>query len=178
QHFDRLEDKELLERKSVAKGPGRPTLEYRLTPAGQGLFPSQNGRLFGQILEFLMREGYPGLVDAFFRQMWRQRTDALVEGFDEAGATELEERLEVVEDFLEEEGFVPDIDTEGDCVTIRECNCPYSEAVRATRLPCRLEAKFLENALQREVSRVGYMPDGHPTCVYEFHLDDEENDAA
>ncbi|MFW5968713.1 MAG: helix-turn-helix transcriptional regulator, partial [Persicimonas sp.] len=60
QHFDRLEKKELLERESVVKGPGRPTLEYRLTRAARELFPSQNGRMFGEILEFLMREGYPG----------------------------------------------------------------------------------------------------------------------
>lgn len=172
QHFDRLEDMELIERRSVADGPGRPTMEYRLSTAAEGLFPSQNGPLFGRIVEFLVHQGYPGLVDAFFREMWRERRDRLVERLEETGATSLEERLDVVGEFLSAEGFVPEIELDGICVTIRECNCPFSEGVRATRLPCRLEVQFLEHALQRDLKRVGYMPDGHPACVYEFHRDD------
>jgi predicted ArsR family transcriptional regulator len=92
-----------------------------------------------------------------------------------SGAVTLEERLEVVEGFLAEQGFVPEVGVEESLMTIRECNCPFSEAVRATRLPCRLEAQFLEQALQRDLTRVGYMPDGHPACVYEFSVDSPED---
>ncbi|MFP4596808.1 MAG: helix-turn-helix transcriptional regulator [Persicimonas sp.] len=170
QHFDRLQDKGLLESHSVPDGPGRPTLRYRLTAAGRQLFPSQDARQFRKVLEFLVQQGYPGLVDDFFRQMWRERKDELVGRLEAAEATSVEERLAVVEAFLADEGFVPEIGVDDDQVTIRECNCPFSEAVRATRLPCRLEAQFLEQALQRDLTRVEYMPDGHPACVYEFHL--------
>lgn len=168
QHFDRLEEKGLLVRESVPRGPGRPTLEYRLSPAGERLFPSQDGALFGKMLDFLVKEGYPAVIDTFFRQMWAERQQELVERFDEAQATTVEERLAIVEEFLAREGFVPEIEVDDAQVTIRECNCPFSQAVRATRLPCRLEAQFLEHALQRDLKRVGYMPDGHPACVYEF----------
>jgi predicted ArsR family transcriptional regulator len=174
QHFDRLQDKDLLDSHSVPDGPGRPTLKYQLTPAGKRLFPSQDAQLFGKVLEFLVQQGYPGLIDEFFRQIWRERTEELVARLEQAEATGVEERLTVVEAFLAEQGFVPEIGVEGDCVTIRECNCPFSEGVRATRLPCRLEAQFLEQALQRDLTRVGYMPDGHPACVYEFQLDPPE----
>ncbi len=171
QHFDRLQDKGLLESHSVPDGPGRPTLRYRLTEAGKRLFPSQDAQQFGKVLEFLVQQGYPGLIDDFFRQMWRERKEELVGRLEAAEATTIEERLAVVEQFLAEEGFVPEIGVEDDGVSIRECNCPFSEAVRATRLPCRLEAQFLEQALQRDLTRVEYMPDGHPACVYEFQID-------
>ncbi|WP_230467494.1 helix-turn-helix transcriptional regulator [Lujinxingia vulgaris] len=176
QHFDHLQKKELLTRQSVPDGPGRPTLRYRLTPAGQQLFPSQDAALFGKMLDFLVLQGYPALIDDFFRQMWRERREELSERLEEAGANTLEERLEVVEAFLAEQGFVPEVTVEEDVVTIRECNCPFSEAVRATRLPCRLEAQFLEQALQRDLKRVGYMPEGHPACVYEFQAASSEDD--
>src|SRR5699024_5294406 len=41
QHLELLEEKGLLKHESVAKGPGRPTSRYRLTPSGRQLFPSQ-----------------------------------------------------------------------------------------------------------------------------------------
>lgn len=168
QHLDRLEAKGLLERESVPAGPGRPTIQYRLSPAGKQLFPGQDAELFGKMLEFLVQQGYPGVIDAFFRQMWAERQQELVEAMERADAATLEERLAIVEQFLAREGFLPEIEFDDERVSIRECNCPFSESVRATRLPCRLEAQFLGFALQRDLSRVSYMPDGHPTCTYEF----------
>jgi predicted ArsR family transcriptional regulator len=79
-----------------------------------------------------------------------------------------------VEAFLERQGFVPEIDVDEERVTISECHCPFAQGVRATRLPCRLEARFLEQALQKKLRRAGYMPEGHRACVYEFSLGDEQ----
>lgn len=174
QHFDRLEQKGLIEHESVATGPGRPTSCYRLTSAGRRLFPSQDGQLFGHVVDFMLREGYPGLVDEFFRQTWSQRRERLVELIDDAQADTLTDKLAALEAFLREEGFVPEIDVDGERVTIRECNCPFAEGVRATRLPCRLEAQLFEQVLQRNLSRVGYMPDGEPACTYEFNMGEDD----
>ncbi len=173
QHFDRLEEKGLLGHESVARGPGRPTSVYHLTEAGRRLYPSQDGQLLGEMVEFLMREGYPGLIDQFYHETWSQRRERLNALIDEAQADTLEERVAVIAEFLEAEGFFPEVEHDGERVTIRECNCPFAEGVRATRLPCRLEAQLLEQVLGRELSRVGYMPDGQSACVYEFDLDDE-----
>lgn len=180
QHLDRLDEKGLIDGESVPDGPGRPTIRYRLSAAGRQLFPGQDAALLGNMLDFLVKEGYPGVIDAFFHQMWAERQEELVEAMERADATTLEERLAIVEQFLAREGFLPEIDIADERVCIRECNCPFSESVRATKLPCRLEAQFLEFALQRELSRVSYMPEGHPTCTYEFsapelsHRDDAD----
>lgn len=168
QHLSHLEERHLVASQSISEGPGRPRLRYQLTETGHKLFPSQDGPLFGTLIEFLLREGYPGVVDDFFRQMWKQRREELAREMEKREAVELPERLEVLEEFLERQGFSPSVEIDAAGVTIRECNCPFSEGVRATRLPCRLEAQFLSQALQREGQRVQYIPDGKPSCNYLF----------
>lgn len=88
--------------------------------------------------------------------------------------------LEFIADFLREEGYMPrvtlgdDLGTEesspgGESAGVRIdlCNCPFSRAVRATRLPCRLEAMLLEKALGQRLRRTAYIPDGDAVCSYE-----------
>jgi predicted ArsR family transcriptional regulator len=91
---------------------------------------------------------------------------------EKTGVESVEQRLEVVAEFLGQEGFMPEIETSEGRVKINHCNCPFSEAVRATKLPCRLEAQLFEQVLQRKLTRTGYMPDGDAACVYEFDLDE------
>ena len=172
QHLGRLEEAELVARSSVASGPGRPALEYRLTGAGEGLFPAQDAELLRRMIDFLIHQGYPGVVDAFFRDLWDERRAELAARLEETNAESLPERLAVVEELLDQDGFLPEITADEQHVTLRECNCPFSAAVRATRLPCRLEAQFLEHALGRRLERVEYMPDGNAACVYQFSTDE------
>lgn len=168
QHLSRLEEAGVVEREAISDGPGRPTLHYHLSATGERLFPSQNGAMLSDLLGFLLREGYPGVVDRFFRQMWDDRQDAVQERLRTVSARTLDERLEVLEAFLADQGFAPQLEVEDETVTIRECNCPLSRAVEATRLPCRLEADFLERVIGCELTRVTYIPEGHPACTYEF----------
>ena len=57
-------------------------------------------------------------------------------------------------------------------VKIRECNCPFSQAIRETRLPCKLEAKFYERLFQQKMVRTSYIADGEYACTYEFEITD------
>lgn len=174
QHLERLLEQDLLVRQSVAEGPGRPTMYYRLSPTAEALFPSQDSVLFGQLVEFLLHQGYPSLVDEFFQLTWQERQQEFNRRLEQAGAKTLEERLEVMRDFLAKQGFLPELIIEGDQAVLYTCNCPFSEGVRATRLPCRLEFKFLEEALQRPLTRQAYIPNGAPMCSYQLSLREEE----
>jgi predicted ArsR family transcriptional regulator len=170
QHLDRLADAGIIESEAVSEGRGRPTLHYRLSPAGERLFPSQSSEMLGTLLRFLVREGYPELVDRFFREMWDARQATVEERLRMSSASTLPERLDVLIAFLAEQGFAPEVRLEDTKVTLRECNCPLSAGVDATRLPCRLESAFLEHVIGHELTRVTYIPDGHPACTYEFSI--------
>jgi len=166
QHLAKLHEAGLVEYRTASSGPGRPYHGYRLTPAAGHMFPSKSGELFGRLLGFMTQGGSTHIVEAFFEEIWREHREVMLDRLRLAAT--LEERLEVVRGFLAEEGFAPEIELDERGVTIHECNCPLFEAVRATRLPCRLEAELLEHALQQELDRASYMPEGHPTCSYFF----------
>ncbi|AWV90719.1 helix-turn-helix transcriptional regulator [Bradymonas sediminis] len=182
QHFDRLEAQGILEFESVPSGRGRPTSRYRLTANGRRLFPSQDGRLLGAVLDFMLREGYPGLVNDVFIHTWAQRKERLLALFAAAGIRAedaltddpspevMAQKLAVITDFLSQEGFMSKVEQDGDCVRIKHHNCPFSEAVRATKLPCRLEAELFEQILGGTATRLDYMPDGDTACTYEFRF--------
>lgn len=186
QHFDRLQAQGILEYESVSTGRGRPTSRYRLTENGKRLFPSQDAKLLGTVLDFMLREGYPGLVNDVFVHTWALRKQRLMDLMHEAGISEEDaftptpsealraQKLAVISTFLAQEGFMSQIEVDGDCARIKHHNCPFSEAVRATKLPCRLEAELFAQLLGGTSTRTTYMPDGDPACSYEFRFGEDE----
>ena len=166
EHLMQLERDGLVRRTVERRGRGRPRLLYRLTSAGEQLFPNRDGVLLGRLLAFLKEEGAEKLLRRFFERYWAERLRAARQRL--ASAQTPEARLVALRDFLEEEGFMPEIVVSGQRLELRECNCPFAETVRHTRLPCYLEARFFEQLLGREAVRVAYIPDGSPACSYTF----------
>lgn len=89
---------------------------------------------------------------------------------DEASENNLISRLSKLMGFLEEEGFMPEVDPgrKYGQVIIKECNCPFSEVVKETRLPCKLEAMFYQKLFGEEVERTSYIAEGDFSCTYEI----------
>lgn len=168
EHLLRLERKGLVERSTERHGRGRPSLRYEMTPKAKILFPSRDGELMGQLLAYLQEEGADQLVATFFETYWNERTRRVKEQLEGVSEDDLEKRLELLAEILEEEGFMPKIERTDDGITIRECNCPFPESVKQTRIPCQLEAAFYEALFGAEVERSNYIPDGHPACTYEL----------
>jgi len=168
QHFSALEEEGLVDRTERAEGRGRPTAYFSLSDAARQLYPSNDGTVLSELLNYLSREGYHRAIDDFFQEYWNRRRRELRERLEAADAETLEERLDVLSDFLREQGFMPEIEIDEATVTIRECNCPLRGSVESTRLPCRLEAEFLEQVVERVLNRVDYIPAGATACTYEF----------
>lgn len=168
EHLGQLERDGLVERSTKRQGRGRPSLRYHLTPEGERLFPSRDHVLLGRLLAFLQHEGDERLLRAFFEQFWAERLREIEYRFSKLGAGDPDERLAVLEELLREQGFMPEVHQHEEGLVIRECNCPFPEAVKHTRLPCQLEAAFFEKIFDRPVGRVSYIPDGSPACTYAF----------
>lgn len=149
-------------------GRGRPRHRYRLTRAGEALFPTRDAELMHDLVAFLHDRDASDLLTDFFEDFWAKRSERVQQRLDAHDARDHDNRLQILADVLEEEGFMPEINRTGASVVIRECNCPFPESVKQTRLPCRLEAEFLASALDRPLARVTYIPDGHDACTYTF----------
>lgn len=172
EHLLQLKEKGLLDREAERKGRGRPSHRYEMTRRAKVLFPSRDGELMGNLLRFLEDHGVEELVETFFEDYWEARTQAVKRRLRNAPTESLESQLNVLRGILEEEGFMPDVDREGNRVTIRECNCPFPESVKHTKIPCRLERAFFEALFDTDVERFTYIPEGSAACSYEMSVED------
>lgn len=167
QHLQLLEQYGLVKRRQQRQGRGRPRIMYSLTEKAREFYPTLEGELLRELVEYLIHQGHLSLVDGFFRDRWTN-DEATVIAQAEAAGGDWDARMEALGAFLSDRGFLPEVETNGDGTRLRVCNCPYRSAVEATRLPCRLECDLLTELSGREVNRVEYILDGDPCCVYEF----------
>lgn len=172
EHFLQLERDGYIERKYDRSGPGRPSLQYQLTPQGHRLYPSGESDLMRSLLVYLKRKGDESTIEEFFEEFWDKRYEKADRLMSEQKSGDKMAQLRVLSAMLEEEGFMPEyeVDEEKGGVTIRECNCPFSEVVKETRLPCRLEAEFYKRIFDGEVERTSYIADGDFSCTYDILL--------
>lgn len=178
-HLVRLLDDGTIERlQEEATRPGRPTIRYTLSVEGDALFPTSDADILTELIRFLMtKDDASKLVEQFFTGMWTRRRDELHAALKAAGAPyDDAQRRETLLALLETHGFMPslDHDQDSDAVELRACHCPFPAAVRATRIPCRLEAAFLAESLGRPLERSVWM-DGKEerACVFRFGAREE-----
>lgn len=174
EHFLQLERDGYIRREYIRSGPGRPSLQYQITPKGNRLFPSSESDLIREMLKFLKKQGDEQTIEQFFESFWEKRLKIARNRMDEASENDLKSRLGKLKEFLEEEGFMPEVDSDSNdgTITIKECNCPFSEVVKETRLPCKLEAMFYRKLFNKNVERTSYIADGDFSCTYEIPIND------
>lgn len=170
EHFLQLERDGFVDREYVRSGPGRPSLHYELTAKGNSLYPSSESKLLRNIIHYLKDKGNEQLVEDFFEDFWDQRLDEAEKRMEKEHAESLEGKLKVLMGMLEEEGFMPDFEIQGQKVTVKECNCPFSEVIKETRLPCKLEAMFYEKIFGAKAERTTYIADGDYACTYDIEI--------
>lgn len=173
EHFLQLERDGYVERDYVRSGPGRPSLQYQLTPKGNSIFPSSESKLIRNIIKYLKSKGNEQLVEDFFEDFWNQRLDEAQERIEESGADDPETKISVLMKMLDEEGFMPefDMDQESEQLTVKECNCPFSEVIKETRLPCKLEEMFYKKLFSEDTKRTSYIAEGDHSCTYNIPVE-------
>lgn len=167
-HLNQMGRDGLVTRRTKKQGRGRPSMCYRMTPFAEQLFPGREGTLFADFLSYLQEQGHEHLIEDFFESFWETRLDEvkrrLAEPLETAGVHQI---VEILEEVLREEGFMPEVQVEDDRVVVEECNCPFAKIVDATDLPCVSEGCFYE-ALFDRVERTRHIPDGDTACAYEL----------
>ena len=172
EHLKQLELDGYLTKEYVRSGPGRPSLHYQLTGKGHKIFPTYESELLREWLRYLKEEGKEQMIEHFFQYFWKKRTDKAEQYMDFEGEKSMKERLQALQKLLEEEGFMPEftVDENSGDLTVKECNCPFREVVKETRLPCKLEAMFYEKLFNTDVERKTYIADGDYSCTYDINL--------
>jgi DeoR family transcriptional regulator, suf operon transcriptional repressor len=162
-HLKELEAEGLVAYEREHRGVGAPAFAYRLTPAGEALFPRRYEEtltaLLDQMVERDGREAAVSLLEAHFSELTRRLKLELV------GCTPAE-RLRALARVLSEEGYMAEVrggSVEG---TLTEHNCAIPAV--AERFPeiCAAEARFLADVLGAQVDRREHMLSGCSACEY------------
>jgi predicted ArsR family transcriptional regulator len=163
-HLKSLAAQGLVERSGVQRaGPGRPHVLYRLTAAGEALFPRREGALLRELATFLLEQGRRDLLEQFFdARLARRRRE--VEG--SVAGLEGHERLERIAEILSEDGFVAEVTHSKVGPRLRLCHCPIQDLVAVSDLPCRFELRLIEGLLGNRLDREAFMPEGSHACIY------------
>lgn len=178
EHFSQLERDGYVERTYKASGRGRPCLSFQLSEKGNKLFPSQEADLIKDLFAFLKARGEEHTIEEFFKRMWDDRFLKIKKQMNGSSDDDLEAKVKALADVLEEDGFMPEIELNGqaEMLNVKQCNCPFSDAVRETRLPCKLEAMFLRKLFNQPIKRTSYIAEGDFACNYEISVNQKNND--
>jgi DeoR family suf operon transcriptional repressor len=166
-HLKELEAQALIEYERQHRGVGAPAFAYRLTPAGEALFPRRYEATLSELLDHVVeREGRAGAVaalEARYAALTRRLQDQL------AGASPAE-RMAAVARLLSDDGYMAEANASSGSGTLIEHNCAV-QAV-AERFPeiCAAEARFLSAVLGAEVQRQEHILSGCSACEYRVHF--------
>lgn len=169
EHLNSLDARRLIERAGTRRhGPGRPRVLYRLSEAGEALFPSNEAGLLVELVKFLVSSTGDAVVDEFFRERTQHASAEVAQRLE--GMTAEERESEAVE-ILKRAGFMPELrrdEAAGESI-IQLCNCPLKSVIAVTRRPCAAEEHFVARLVGGEIERFSYLPDGDDSCSYRIH---------
>ena len=162
-HLKELEAEGLVQYQRENRGVGAPVFLYRLSGAGEALFPRRYEEALNGLLDRLVeregREVAVGLLQSYFGSLALRLAD-------EVKDSPAEERLRVVVHALSEEGYMAEgtvTDSDG---TLTEHNCAISAVAQRFPEICAAEARFLADVLNAEVARREHILSGCTTCEY------------
>jgi DeoR family suf operon transcriptional repressor len=169
-HLKELEAQGLVQYELEHRGVGAPAYAYRLTPAGEVLFPRRYQETLTALLDSLVeqegREAAVSLLESHLSGLAHRLRQDLKD-------TSPAERLQAVAQVRSEQGYMAEADGNDQSGTLTEHNCAI-QAV-AERFPeiCAAEARFLSDVLGAEVARREHILSGCRACEYHVRFKPE-----
>ena len=162
-HLKELEAEALVEYERRHRGVGAPAFAYRLSAAGEALFPRRYEATLTELLDYVVeREGRATAVtvlEARYDALTRRLQDEL------AGATPAQ-RMAAVAQLLSDEGYMAEGTASAETGTLIEHNCAIQAVAQRFPEICAAEARFLAAALGAEVDRHEHILSGCSACEY------------
>jgi DeoR family suf operon transcriptional repressor len=166
-HLKELELEGLVSYQREHRGVGAPVFSYRLTAAGEELFPRRYCEaltaLLGAVVEREGRESAVALLESYFQLLAGRIRGQL------AGAP-AEERLRIVARALSDEGYMAESGRRDGVAVLTEHNCAIPAVAERYPEICAAEAKFLAEVLSADVQRTGHILKGCPACEYQVRF--------
>lgn len=162
-HLISLQADGLVESEERRHGVGRPRLLYRLTDRGRERYPSRYLSLTNRILRELKKNAAPDTVSRMFTSFGRSIAPDYAPYL---GAQSVEDRMKLVADALEAEGFTIEWEDSDEMLVITQAACPYFYIGSENTEICNIDSAFLSEALGAKVEQTECLLNGDSRCVY------------
>lgn len=167
-HLLALEAKGLVSFVRVREGPGRPRHVFRLTEAGERIFPQLYAPLANIVLA-AVEEEEPAVVERIFGRLLAAqlgRAHAAVQAANPSA------RLGELTGLVDDYGFYPQLETfEGERARLTLRHCPLQQVAGEHPRICDVECEALKSLLPgARVERTAHRLDGDELCTYEIEV--------
>lgn len=167
QQLARLADEGLVVASSEAKGVGRPTQSWSLTPSAQARFPDTHAALTVQLLGIVRNSLGEAALDTLISSREAETRTAYEAALSDRA--NLREKVAALADLRSAEGYMADWREEADgSFVLVENHCPICAAATACQGFCRAELDVFRAVLglQTEVVRSEHIVAGGRRCSY------------
>jgi len=162
-HLTNLQVEGLVHAEEERHGVGRPRLIYSLTEHGLERFPTRYLRLTSRLLDQLKTSLPEPMVSKLFAEM----ASSLAEDYaEQMQGLSMEERLDLISDLLEEEGFTVEWEKLDDQYRIHEITCPYLQIGHNHPEVCTVDQTLISKMLAVPAEKVECILDGSAHCTY------------
>ncbi len=162
-HLNSLQANGLIEAQEERHGVGRPRLVYSLTEAGMEKFPTRYLRLTSRLLNQLKSSLPKPMVNKLFSEM----ASSLAEEYEEQiKGLDMEDRLELIQDLLAEEGFTVEWEKYGAQYRIHEITCPYFQIGQDHPEVCTVDQTLISRMLAVPAEKIQCILEGGDHCTY------------
>jgi DeoR family suf operon transcriptional repressor len=162
-HISKLEADGLVKSSEEKHGVGRPRRLYFLSEKGREQFPTRYLRLTLRLLEQLKETLPQKMVKELFTQVAQDMAsdyELVTEGLT------IEERLDIVKNLLEEEGFAVEWEKQGEEYHIREISCPYYRIGQNHPEVCSVDQTLISTLLSVPAEKIRCVLNGDAYCTY------------
>ncbi|KAB8129376.1 transcriptional regulator [Gracilibacillus oryzae] len=165
-HLTKLEADKLIDSKSVRQPMGRPVIYYKLTTAGESLFPKSYDVI---VMDFLSdieaTMGEEAIEQLFENREKRMRKKYQRQIFEE---DTIEEKVKTLVKVQNESGYMSEFQDEGEqTLAFSQYNCPIAAIASKYDAPCESEWNLFKTVLGTEkIERVECIAKGGNACKY------------
>lgn len=164
-HINNLTADGLVNAEEEKHGVGRPRQVFFLTEIGMEQFPTRYVRLTLRLLEQLKETVPTSMINNLFIQMAQELADELALDTKTASLS-IQERLDLVKNILQNEGFTIDWEHCGEYYQIREISCPYYYIGQNHPEICELDQIIISRILETHVVKTQCILNGDDYCAY------------
>lgn len=163
QHLAVLEREGLVAADTERGHVGRPAYIYRLTDAGEALYPKRYDVLVNMLMEEIRSVAGSDILQRILRRVAGRMAEQQEDRF--AGLP-VRERVEAVAQLMRDQGCVATTEQRDGMYFLHECTCPYPAVARRNSAVCALEVDLVRRLTGSDARLVASLLRGDAACIY------------